>query len=61
MYPLIPVELLQTKRDDMRLNEQNPSIVMVDEQPPKVKNIEKSPTIHVFTNQMHFVCKKSGR
>ncbi|KAL4148278.1 hypothetical protein QTP88_002555 [Uroleucon formosanum] len=69
MYPLIPIELLQTQEatkieEDSSFtakkeqNEHKPTLVVVDEQPPKVQNInviKKSPVIDVFYKEMHFV------
>jgi len=70
MYPLVPIELLQTqeatKMEDSSFtgkkeqNEHKPTLVVVDEQPPKVQNInviKKSPVIDVFYKEMHFVGK----
>jgi len=71
MYPLVPIDLLQTQEatkieEDNSFtvkNEQNehkPTLVVVDEQPPKVQNInvfKKSPVIDVFYKEMHFVGK----
>lgn len=71
MYPLVPIDLLQTqesskieedssstaKKDQ---NEHKPTLVVVDEQPPKVQNInvfKKSPVIDVFYKELHFVGK----
>lgn len=50
-YPLIPVELLQTEASNSFTEKEK---VVVDEQPPKVKDIKKS-TVDIFTQQMHFV------
>jgi len=71
MYPLIPIELLQsqesikTEQDSSftakkEQNEHKPTLVVVDEQPPKVQNInviKKSPIIDIFYKEMHFVGK----
>lgn len=69
MNPLIPIDLAQkTKqiKEDSSFNSMNeqskqkPSLVIVDEQPPKVKNIKpikKSPIIDVFYKELHFVGK----
>ncbi|XP_060879577.1 prosaposin-like isoform X2 [Metopolophium dirhodum] len=69
MYPLVPIDLLQTQEatkieEDSSItakkeqNEHKPTLVVVDEQPPKVQNInviKKSPVIDVFYKEMHFV------
>ncbi|XP_027843877.2 prosaposin isoform X2 [Aphis gossypii] len=69
MYPIIPIELLQsqeaTKIEEndsstvkKEQNEHKPTLVVVDEQPPKIQNInviKKSPVIDVFYKEMHFV------
>eukprot|EP00102_Acyrthosiphon_pisum_P020690 XP_016657900.1 PREDICTED: prosaposin-like [Acyrthosiphon pisum] len=69
MYPLVPIDLLQTQEaikieEDSSFtakkeqNEHKPTLVMVDEQPPKVQNIDvpkKSVVIDVFYKEMHFV------
>jgi len=71
MYPIIPIELLQsqeaTKIEEndsstvkKEQNEHKPTLVVVDEQPPKIQNInviKKSPVIDVFYKEMHFVGK----
>lgn len=73
MYPLVPIELLQTQeaskieedssftaKKEQNQNEHKPTLVVVDEQPPKVQNInviKKSPVIDVFYKEMHFVGK----
>jgi len=71
LYPLVPLDLLQTQEatkieEDSSItakkeqNEHKPTLVVVDEQPPKVQNInviKKSPVIDVFYKEMHFVGK----
>lgn len=68
MYPIIPIELLQSQEatkieenDSSTVkNEHKPTLVVVDEQPPKIQNInviKKSPVIDVFYKEMHFVGK----
>lgn len=71
MYPLLPIELLQTLETEKVLKEDplsekkeesklKPTLIMVDEQPPKVKDIKpvrKSPVIDVFYKEVHFVGK----
>lgn len=72
MYPLLPIELLQTLDTEKVLKEdplsakieeskQKPTLVMVDEQPPKIKDIAKpigkSPVIDVFSKDIHLVGK----
>lgn len=70
MFPIIPIEFLQTpeatkiKEDEsiskIDQNKQKSIVVTVDEQPPTIHNIEpikKSPVIDVFYKEMHFVCK----
>lgn len=64
MYPLIPADILQSQKalnieDSSTVqNKQNPTLVVVDEQPPKIqdiKSIQKSPVIDVFYKEMHLV------
>uniref|UniRef100_A0A2H8TIU9 Sulfated glycoprotein 1 n=1 Tax=Melanaphis sacchari TaxID=742174 RepID=A0A2H8TIU9_9HEMI len=69
VYPLIPIELLQSQETTKiekdssftakkEQNENKPTLVVVDEQPPKIQNInvvKKSPVIDVFYKEMHFV------
>jgi len=61
MYPIIPIELLQSQEaTKIEENEHKPTLVVVDEQPPKIQNvnvIKKSPVIDVFYKEMHFVGK----
>lgn len=71
MYPLLPIELLQTQESSKieqdgllsvkeEQNNHKPTLVVVDELPPKVQNInliKKSPVIDVFYKEMHFVGK----
>lgn len=71
MYPLLPIEILQNQEfkkvdEDGSLaakkeqSKQQSTLVMVDEQPPKVqdiKPIKKSPVIDIFYKEMHFVGK----
>lgn len=69
MYPLLPIELLhsqESKKIDDSLSakkeqsKQQSTLVMVDEQPPKVQDIKpirKSPVIDIFYKEMHFVGK----
>lgn len=69
MYPVIPIELLQTQQSkkiedgspaNIEQNKQQTTLVVVDEQPPKIqdiKSIRKSPVIDVFYKEMHFVGK----
>ncbi|XP_008187613.1 uncharacterized protein LOC100169068 isoform X1 [Acyrthosiphon pisum] len=69
MYPLVPIDLLQTQEATKieedgsytakkEQDDHKPTLVVVDEQPPKVENInviKKSPVIDVFYKEMHFV------
>lgn len=69
MYPRLPIELLQNqeskKIDDSfsakkEQSKQQSTLVVVDEQPPKVQDIKlisKSPVIDIFYKEMHFVGK----
>jgi len=71
MNPLVPIDFLQTQeaikieKDSSftakkEQNEHKPILVEVDEQPPKVQNInviKKSAVIDVFYKKMHFVGK----
>lgn len=67
MFPLIPNYILQIPSamhneevgsSRNKQDKQNPTLVVVDEQPPKVqdiKPIQKSPIIDIFYKEMHFV------
>lgn len=71
MYPLLPIGLtrklenMQSNEDGQfnannKLHNQKPTLVIVDEQPPKVQDIElikKSPTIDLIYEEMHVVGK----
>lgn len=71
MFPLLPIDLIQPqetkqiKEDSLfsAMNEQSkqkPTLVIVDEQPPKIQDIKlikKSPVIDVFYKETHFVGK----
>lgn len=72
MYPLLPIDLtqqLEIKQKNIgnnqfiaknELSNQKPTLVIVDEQPPKVQDIEpmkKSPSIDLFYEKMHVVGK----
>lgn len=71
MFPLIPLELLETEEEldaekekssdsTIEQSKHNPTLVVVDEQPPKMQNIKpimKSPVIDMFYNNLHVVGK----
>lgn len=71
MFPLLPIELLPTQENLKTENKDlsdavtqqskhNPTLVVVDEQPPKmqdIKPVKKSPVIDLFYNGMHLVGK----
>lgn len=71
MFPLIPNYLLQIPKavhieevdlPQRKQDKQNPTLVVVDEQPPKVHDIrpiQNSPVIDIFYKEIHFTGKIS--